>query len=180
MVVTELHGRYYEQAYRRNLYTAYAAAVATSLAGVAMVGLQIWNGSPVASGVNLVILKVGGFCAVSSAASTGLVLATGAGQVAAPTGQTAITRVTNNYLGGALPNATATNAGTFTNAPTAMLTLLHNTVAIAITGEDPGYQFDLEGSLIVPPQSYVCVAAVGAALAAAGGFHHIMWEEVAV
>jgi hypothetical protein len=177
-VMTNLHGRYYEQAYRRNLFTAYAAAVATSLVGTGMVGLQVWNGSSVSAGVNLVLLRVGGFCAVTTAAATGLLLATGSGQVAAPTGQTAVTRVTNNYISGAAPQATATNAGTFTSAPTAILTLMHNTVAIATTGEDPGYQFDLEGSIIIPPQSYVCVASLGAALAASGGFHYIMWEEV--
>lgn len=178
--VSELQPRYYEQAYRKNLYTAYAAAQATSLVGTAMVGLQIYNGSPVAGGVNLVIMKVGGFVAVTSASATGLVLATGSGQLIAPTGQTAATRVTNNFIGSQSPQGLALTGGTFTNAPTALLALMHNTAAIATTGEDQGYQFDLEGSLIIPPQSYVCVAALGAALSASGGFHHIMWAEVPV
>src|ERR1051326_4280161 len=72
-VVTELHGRYYEQAYRRNLYTAYAVSVATSVVGTAMVGLQVWNGSIVGgtNGVNLAILKIGGMIKVTSASTTG-------------------------------------------------------------------------------------------------------------
>jgi hypothetical protein len=179
-VVNELHGRYFEQTYRKNLYTAYAAAVATSLVGTAMVGLQVWNGSPVSNGVNLVLLKVGGMIVVTSASTTSLVLATGTGQVSAPTSQTAITRVTNNFIGGPAPQATAMNAGTFTNAPTAMMNLMHNTAAIATTGEDTGFFVDLEGSVIIPPQCYVAIAAVGAAVAASGSNLHLMWEEVAV
>lgn len=179
-IVSELHGRYYEQAYRKNLFTAYCAAQATSVAGTAMVGLQVWNGSPVAGGVNLVLLKVGGMIVVTTATATSLVLATGVGQVSAPTSQTAATRVSNNFIGGANPGATALAAGTFTNAPTALMNLLHNTAAIASTGEDVGFQIDLEGSIIIPPQAYVCIAAVGAAISASGSNLHLMWEEVPV
>lgn len=179
-IVSELHGRYYEQAYRKNLFTAYCAAQALSVAGTAMVGLQVWNGSPVSGGVNLVLLKVGGMIVVTSATVTSLVLATGVGQAAAPSGQTAATRVSNNFIGGANPNALALAAGTFVAAPTALINLMHNTAAIAATGEDAGFVLDLEGSIIIPPQAYVCIAAVGAAVAAAGSNLHLMWEEVPV
>lgn len=180
LIINELHGRYYEQATRKNLFTAYAAAQATSLVGTAMVGLQVWNGSPVVNGVNMVLLKVGGAILVTSATTTGLVLATGTGQVSAPTSQAAITRVSNNFIGGQAPQATATAGGTFTNAPTATLLLLHNTAAISTTGEDSGFQIDLEGSIIIPPQCYVCIAALGAAGAASSCFLNLMWEEVPV
>lgn len=180
LIVQELHGRYYEQAIRKSLFTAYAQAVATSVVGTAMVGLQIWNGSPLTGGVNVVLLKIGGNIVVTSASTTSLVLATGTGQVSAPTSQSAITRVSNNFIGGPGPQAVCLNAGTFTNAPTALLTLLHNTAAIATTGEDPGFQIDLEGAIVIPPQCYVCIAAVGAAVAASGSNLHVMFEEVPV
>ena len=179
-IVQELHGRYFEQAFRKNLFIAYAAAQATSLVGTGMVGLQIYNGSPVAGGVNLVLLKAAGFCAVTTPVATGLVLASGSGQLSAPTGQTAATRTGNTFIGGQGSSALATVAATFTNAPTALWPMMHNTIAIAVTGEDPGYQVDFEGSIIVPPQSYICVASLGAALVASGGFHSFMWEEVPV
>ena len=51
--------------------------------------------------------------------------------------------------------------------------------AISVTGEDPGWSIDFEGAIIVPPQSYVCIAAVGGAVAAAGMNAGIMWAEVA-
>src|ERR1039458_3137225 len=163
LVSQDVGGRYEEAAYRKALFTAYAVGQAVSTVGVAMVGLQIWNGSPVAGGVNLAILKIGGNIVVTTAALTSIVLATGVGQLSAPTTQTAITRVSNNFIGGPAPQALATTLGTFVNAPTAILTLLHNTAAIAVTGEDAGFALDLEGSIIIPPQCYVCFAAVGAA-----------------
>jgi hypothetical protein len=178
-VVTDLHGRYYEQAYRKNLFTAYAAGVAISAPGTALVGLSLWNGSPVVNGVNCVLLKVGGMIIVTSASLTSVNLATGVGQVASPTGQTAITRVSNNFTGAQGPQATALNAGTFTNAPTALIGFLHNTAAIAVTGEDPGFFLDLEGSIILPPQTY-CTIVGNAAGAAASANLSLMWEEVAV
>jgi hypothetical protein len=182
LAVSEVMPRYAALAWSGDLFTAYAAAQATSLVGTAMVGLQLWNGSPVSGtgAVNLVLLKVGGAVIATSATQTGVVLASGTGQVSAPTGQTAATRVGNNLIGGRAPAALALNAGTFTNAPTAFMTLLHNTAAIATTGEDTGYQLDLEGSIIVPPQCYVCFAAIGAAGAASSNQHHIMWAELPV
>jgi hypothetical protein len=179
-LINELMPRYYQQAYRKNIFTAYAAAQATSLAGTAMVGLQLWNGSPASNGVNLVLLKVGGLILATSATQTGVVLASGTGQVSAPTSQTAATRSGNNFIGGPGSQALALNAGTFSNAPTAFLNLLHNTAAIATTGEDIGYQLDLEGSVIIPPQCYVAFAALGAAGAASSNQHHIMWMEVPI
>lgn len=178
--VQELHGRYYEAAFRKNLFTAYSAGTAMTVVGTGMVGLQIWNGSPVVNGVNLVLLKVSGFISVTSATTTGIVLATGIGQVNAPTGQTAITRSGNNFIGATASQALALNAGTFSNAPTAVFVLMHNTAAIASTGEDIGFNMDLEGSIIIPPQSYACLATLGATAAAAAVTCNIMWEEVPV
>jgi hypothetical protein len=178
LVSQDVGGRYEEATYRKGMFTAYAAGQAISVVGTAMVGLQIWNGSPINGGINISLLKIGGNIVVTTATLTSIVLATGTGQVSAPTSQTAITRVTNNFIGGPAPQALATTLGTFTNAPTAMMTLLHNTAAIATTGEDSGFNLDLEGSIIIPPQTYVCFAAVGAA-GSAGAFNgHIMWEEI--
>lgn len=178
VIVSELNGRYYEQARNKRLFTAYSAARAITVVGTGMVGLQLWNGSPVSGGVNLVLLKTGGMIVVTSATTTGLILATGTGQVGAPTAQTAADAVKNNFIGGPAPQGTAIAAGTFTNAPTGIATLMHNTAAIAATGEDTGYNIDLEGSIVVPPQNYVAIAAIGATAAAAAWFGYLMWEEV--
>src|SRR5215472_5456931 len=153
-IVSELHGRYYEQVVRKNVFTAYCAAQSLSAVGTGMVGLQIWNGSPVVGGINIVLLKCYAMVFATSASLTRIFLATGVGQTAAPSGQTAATRVSNNFIGGTGPQATAVAAGTFTAAPTALFPILHNTAAIASTGQDSFGFFDFEGSIILPPQTY--------------------------
>lgn len=175
LIVSELQPRYYEQAYRKNVFQARAALQATSLVGTAMVGLQLWNSS---SNMNLVITKLGGNIVATSATQTGVVLAAGVGQLAAPTATTAASRQQNNFIGGALGVGVAYNAGTFAAAPGVFQDLLHNTAAIATTGEDMGYYYDMEGSIIVPPQCWIAFAAVGAAGAASSNNHWIQWMEV--
>lgn len=178
VIVSELHGRYYEQASRNKLFTAYSAARAITVVGTGMVGLQLWNGSPVVGGVNIVLLKTGGMITVTSATTTGIILATGLGQVNAPTAQTAADAVKNNFIGANPPAGVAIAAGTFSNAPTGIMTLMHNTAAIAATGEDVGYLWDLEGSIVLPPQTYCAIAALGTTAAAAAWTGFLMWEEV--
>jgi hypothetical protein len=176
LVVQELNGRYYEQASRGGLFTARASAVALSTAAAAMVGLILWNPGP----KNLALLKASGSIFVTSATATGIVLAVSSApaQVSAPTGQTAISRVGNNLIGGAPPQGQAMNAGTLVAAPVAAWDLLHNTAAIAVTGEDPGFQMDFEGAIVLPANTVACFAALGAAVAAGGANLSLMWQEI--
>src|SRR5215472_12289752 len=90
-------GRYYLQAIQQTSFTAYVAAQATSVAGTALVGLQVWN--PPTSGPNLVFIDSAGIIVASSVSTTSLVLAFGTGQTTAPTGQSAVTTVTSCLLG---------------------------------------------------------------------------------
>ena len=177
-IVSELQGRYYENAYRRNTFAAYAGGVAASVAGTAMVGLILWNGSTT---VNAVLKKTSGYIAVTSATTTGIVLGVQSGQPSAPTGTTAITAQKATYIGnGSNGLCTAYNAGTVVTAPTPILNLMHNTAAIGTTGEDAGWNMDLEGSIIVPPQTYAVIYAVGAATAAGALYASLMWDEIPV
>ena len=176
LIVSELQPRYYEATYRKTTFSARAALQATSLVGTVMVGLSLWNSS---TDKNLVITKLGGNVVATSATQTGVVLASGTGQLIAPTSPTVVT-VKNAFIGASVGSGQAYSTGTYVNAPTATIDLLHNTAAIATTGEDQGYYLDLEGTIIVPPQCYVTFAAVGAAGAAASNNHWIMWTEVPI
>lgn len=175
LAVSEVAPRYSNLAQSGLMYVAHAAAVLTSLAGAAMVGLQLWNRS---STKNLHLMKAAGYETVTSAAATGFQLAFGTAQTSAPTGQTAVSGTTNCLLGGSASAALALNAGTFLLAPTAIWDLEHRAVAIATTGEDPGYQMDFEGSIVVPPNAWVAVVAIGAA--SAGAHHSFMWAELPI
>ena len=174
-IVSEYLPQYAFAALAGQVYSARAALVATTAVGTAMVGLQLHNPS---TNYALVVTGLGGDVVATSATQTGVVLASGTGQPSAPTSTTAISVQKNNYLGKALGQGIAYNAGTFVSAPTATRSLLHNTAAIATTGEDIGYYHDPKGSIIVPPQCYICFAAVGATGAAASNNHWIEWIEV--
>jgi hypothetical protein len=176
LAVAETHGRYYEAAYRSKLFTAYAGGVATSLSSTTAVGLILVN--PPNNGNNLVLQKTAGLIAVTSATTTAILLGLFQ-QPTTPTGVTAIVPV-NNKLGGSAASGAAYSAATIANAPTAFKVLLHNTAAIATTGEDPGWQIDLEGSVIVPPGWGVATIALGAAVSASGMYADLSWEEVPV
>lgn len=175
--VSEVLPRYAALAMAGQLFTARAALQATSLAGTAMVGLQLWNRS---SNKNLVLTKVGGNVVATSATETGIALAFGTQGTAAPSVQTAASSVINNFIGGPAAAALALAAGTFAVAPVAQIDLLHNTAAIASTGEDQGYVVDLEGSIIIPPGGFAAFCALGAAGAASSNNHWMQWAEVPV
>jgi hypothetical protein len=72
-------------------------------------------------------------------------------------------------------------AGPFgtTLATTAFFPLLHNTAAINTVGID-AVVWDLEGSIIVPPNTVIGLAALGAASAASAVTASLLWEEVPV
>ncbi len=177
LVMQQLHGRYYEQTYRKNLFYAYSAAGILSAVGTAMTGTILYNG---ATNVNLVLQKINLQVVATSASLTGIALASGAPglQSLVPTTTTAVTRTGNCFLGGPASVAIAYSVAT-TLATTAFLSLMHNTAAINTVGQD-FTQIDLEGSIIVPPNTVVCLAALGAASAAAAVVSSIIWEEVPV
>ena len=179
MAVSEVMPRYSALAKSGFMFSSRGALQTLSAAGVAMTGLVLWNGSSVTGGVDLHLLKASGNVAVTSATTTGIALARFVGQSLAPTAATAAT-VNNSYLGGAVGAGLAYTAGTVANAPVSIFDLLHNTAAIAASGEDSGFLIDFEGSIVVPPQTGVCFAALGTASAAAAVNLSLLWAELPV
>jgi hypothetical protein len=177
MAVSQVMPRWATLAAAGAMFTARAALQATSLAGTALVGLQLWNRT---TNKNCAIVAVGGNVVATSATQTGVALAFGTQGTAAPTAQTAASNVINNLIGGAAPGALALNAATYAGAAANALDLLHNTAAIAVTGEDAGYFLDLEGAYMLPPGGYCAFTALGAAGAASSNNHWIMWAEIPV
>jgi hypothetical protein len=181
-IVSELHGRYYEQAVRKNVFFSLGVAQATSVAGTAMIGNLVWN--PPDSGVNLALNKWTSHILATQAALTSVGLCAGY-QTTSPTTVTVATAAGSTFLQltGAtnavfLPGkAKAFTVATVLLAPVTFINLHHNTAAIAITGEDV-ISGDLEGLFVVPPGGFVAFATVGAAAAASGHTSFLSWEEV--
>jgi hypothetical protein len=174
LVVQELHGRYYEQAYRKNtFYAANQAATAWSVAlNTTFTGLVLSN--PSGSGVNLVPLQVGfalsvAPVAISSIGLFGGFLATGITAHTTPLtpGQT--------FLGGPPGVGKADAAATLVGTPVWLHQLMGGFTAGALPGTSPNIIL-LDGIFVIPPGAYLGIAA----LTAVTGFGSIIWEEVAV
>jgi hypothetical protein len=177
LVVSQSHGRYTEAAFRGNLCFSYSAARATSVPATAMIGNIVWN--PPGSGIVLALQKWTAQIQVTSATCLGISLAYGA-QAITPTTVTAANSYGNTFLNAGSPGnciAKAYSIATLLVVPTVVMNLYHNTAAIATTGVDI-MQGDLEGMFIVPPGYIVCLASLGAAVAAAGMTSTLTWEEI--
>lgn len=177
--ISQVMPRYSALAKSGLVFTARGATQLLSLAGVAMTGLVLWNSSSLVGGVDLHILKASGNIVVTSATTTGIAIAYGKNQATTPTG-TVFAQQNCDYIGGSSGSGVSYTSATFANAPVAQFDVLHNTAAIAASGEDAGFLIDFEGSIIVPPQQYIAFVALGAATAAAATNLSIKWAELAV
>lgn len=177
MVVQELHGRYYETAYRRNQFFAATQSGQTSSAGLVTgyVGLALTN--PTTSTVNCVLNKVG-YAANAAPAATIVV------GLAFNTNTTAVTQTTavttrNCFLGGAASQGLVSTAVTFPTAPIISHILGEIDTGAVTTVRHQTTIVDLEGSIVMPPGSYICLY-TSTASAATSLFASFQWEEVPV
>lgn len=172
-IVSELHGRYYEQTYRGNMFsvqTQGAGVTTTAALATTFTGLAI--GNPSTSGVNLVLNKFAcAQVAVGAAGSVGIMGGTGA-ITASLTPQSRV------IGGGQVSKATAT-AGQTISTPV-LIAVFGTLGSLATTGYglQPAIVVDLEGSIIVPPGSFVASYTTAATTTALQfGF---AWEEVPI
>lgn len=177
-VVSELNGRYYEQAVRGNLFVAHAIVTApviyTTAAGTG--GPLLWNGS---QNKNAVILAVGMGITVVTTVAAALGLTGNTGQTSAPGSTTAIDSRSNCYIGGAASACTPYRVGTPTNAGGFFFPLaqLHTG---ALTVDNTGMAWlDIGGAIIVPPNAWVSIAASATASSTVGSFG-LLWAELPV
>lgn len=169
---SELHGKYYEQAYRGNLFSvANQAAVSTSTTlNTTFTGLSIAN--PSTSGVNLVLLQ---FYWAQFAASTAAVVSIAGGSGVAAGSLT----VRNALVGTTAKTATIASAGATITAPV-LLRPCGSTGSVATTayGTQTANVIDIAGSLIVPPGNIICTdTSIATTTALIFGF---LWEEVPI
>ena len=177
-IVSALQGRYYEQAYRGNLFHAYAIVTApvvyTTAAGTG--GPLIWNN---ATDVNVVLLALTfGSSVVTTVAGT-LGITGNSGQSAAPGSTTAIDANRNLKIGGNLPKSTAYRVGTPASAGNFFMPLVSfHTGALTVDTTVAGW-IDIGGAVIVPPNCWASVAA-SATLSTLVGQLGLIYAEVPI
>ena len=177
VIVSELHGRYYETAYRRNMYTATLTAGTTTSAALSttFTGLLLLN--PNNSQVNIVVNKVGFSFLVAFTAAAAIGLQTGNQSTALLSGLTTTnTSVRPNFVGAGTGSALTYSAATTTGPVLQQLFGAGLTGAITTTPQVFSY-FDLEGSLILPPGAWVG-SYTSTASGASGMLMTIQYEEI--
>lgn len=180
LLASAMQADYYENVYRKNVFTAYAGPVTapviySTAAGTG--GPLLWNGS---STVNAVILAIGYSVSVVSTVAGTIGLTGGVGQAAAPGTTTAIDAgPRNTFIGGALPLCTTYRVGTPSNAGNFFIPLANMSTAALTTNPDQPTWIDLKGIVIVPPQAWVSIAG-SATLSTLQISTAIVWAEIPV
>lgn len=184
VIVSELHGRYYETTYRGNsfLLSVSTAAAVTAYSGGAAGTPMLTVFNPSGSGKNAVITKASVANVVAASAAGTVTFGLYFGTTAAITQATTTTpwamgtqlqsgSVMTGFRNAALTSGSAANnvipLASYYWATAAGAALVNNGVV------------DLEGSVIIPPGSYAALGG-SAALTSATWIGSLQWEEVPV
>jgi len=184
LIVSELHGRYYETTYRGN---SFALSVATAAAVTAYTGgaagtpmIALFN--PSGSGRNAALTKasIGNVAAASGAGTVtfGLYFGTTAAitQATTTTPWSMLTLLQSGSVMTGFRNVALTSGSAANNViPIASYYWATAAGAALVTGGP----IDLEGSVIIPPGSYVALGG-SSALTSATWIGSLQWEEVPI
>lgn len=169
---SSLHGRYYEQTYRGNMYGIQGTAVTTTAAGAAtFTGLAV--GNPSSSGYNLVVNKVTVSQKAALTAATDIGVMYGPGSITA-----SLTTVRNLFAGGTASRMVATAGQTITSPVNWVHLGGSGSGAMTVPLLIPALSIDFEGSLIIPP-GFFMASYTSAASTTALAFY-FQWEEVPI
>ena len=178
-IASELHGSYYEQTYRGNVYSGSITGQVTTV-GLATTYTGLCLSNPISSQVNLSIINVGvGFLVAFSAAAT-IGLMTGYNITTNVTHTAAVTPRNQKFVGVAgTGTGLLDSSATLPTAPTLNM-ILGAGLTGAITTQTAVYSsFDISGQLILTPGAY-CAIYTSTASGAASGAFSFTWEEVPV
>ena len=175
LILSELHGRYYETNYRRALFTAATqAATATTVAlATTYTGLCISN--PVGSSVNLVLNKVGIALSVAPVAIAPIGIMVGYNSGTNVTHTTPGTPRSLFFGSGSTGTALVDTSSTLPTAPVLVHPLMTGFTPAALPSSGPAL-IDLEGAIILPPGAYAAIYS----LTTVTGLFSFQWEEVPV
>jgi hypothetical protein len=185
MIMSELHGRYYEATYRKSMFTgATQAAIATATSAgltTSVTGLPVLY-NPIGNTYNVVLTKVGySFLIAQPTAASIIGIATGYNATTAVSGTLTSVSPKNRFLNGPAPTAAMYFSASITLPTTPTLDVVLGYVgtgAITVNTNVPSL-FDLEGSIILPPGGFAQLY-TSAASAASSLLCSFQWEEVPV
>ena len=176
-MVSNLHALYYEQVYRRNVFSASAQAVLTTSVGLATAYTGLVVSNPVGSAINMVLNKVSIMQSVIQATQVeAYALAVGFNATTNVTHTTPLATRSNLIGSGASSVGLADVSATLPTAPF-YHTFLSDTSGA--TQDANGGVVDLDGSVILMPGAYALIVTPAQA-SVAGLWFGMSWEEVPV
>lgn len=176
-VITELHGKYYEQTYRGNSFSASIQAVATTTVGLATTYTGLVISNPIGSPINMVLNKASIMQSViQSTQIEAYAIAIGFNATTNVTHTAALTTKSNKVGSGLVSIGLADTSATLPTAPT-YHTFVQNTNTATANGA--GYVIDLDGSIILIPGAYA-LWVTPAQASVAGLWFSWNWDEVPV
>lgn len=177
LIVSELHGRYYESTYRGNGFSISSQAVATTTVGLATTYTGLCLANPITSTKNLVLNKCSIMQSViQSTQVEAYAIAFGYNATTNVTLTSAVTPQSNMIGSGAVSAARAATSATLPTAPLYGVFVTNTTTA---TADSTVGVIDLEGSIILPPGAYAAWVTPAQA-SVAGLWFSFSWEEVNV
>lgn len=176
-IVSELHGRYYEQTFRGNMFSASIQASATTTVGLATTYTGLVISNPISSSVNMVLNKASLMQSASQSANLeSYAIAVGFNATTNVTHTAALVTRSNKIGSGLVSIGLADTSATLPTAPF-YHTFVQNTASSTVAGN--GMVIDLEGLVILPPGAYALWVTPGQA-SVAGLWFSFNWEEVSV
>lgn len=176
-IVSGLHGRYYEQTFRGNMFSASIQAVATTTVGLATTYTGLVISNPIASSINMVLNKASIMQSViQSTQIEAYAIAVGFNATTNVTHTASLATRSNKIGSGLVSIGLADTSATLPTAPF-YHTFVQNTGTATANGT--GQVIDFEGSLILPPGAYA-LWVTPAQASVAGLWFAFSWEEVSV
>lgn len=179
VIVSELHGRYYETAYRKALFGGCNQAGVTTTAAFATTYTGLVLANPNGSAVNLVLNKVGvsQILAQTTVSAVGIMVGFSTTNLS---GSLTAVPVRSKFLGAPAGTGLLYSAVTLPVAPT-LDTVIGSlyTAATSSIPVVPAFLIDLEGSIIIPPGGYAALYTT-TATTASSLIASMQWEEVPV
>lgn len=193
VIVSELHGRFYEQAVRGTLYSAGSGATALSANTVTQSATStpivgVWN--PPTSGMNLVILQIAAQVYINTLTTPvgcgPLVIASSVGNSAISTGASPFNRKTLILAGSIAKAFNGTVALTgLTNALVIIegadlsntTSLTHGTISAVSEQFSVGGVYNVDGSIVVPPGGVLALYNTTSTTTCSVA-SRMLWEEV--
>ena len=178
LITQNLHADGYEAAARGQIYSGSNSAAVTTSAGFATTHTGFCLSNPLASGKNLVLMRVKYGVIVAQAAALSIGLQTGYHAATNVVHTTPMVPL-SNFVGNPAGVGLLDSAATLPIAPTRIIlldTLLTGAITTVPIG---GNQYDFNGALVIPPGGFVATYTSVASTAASLVFG-FTWEEVSI